>query len=199
MNSYKAHMKKETRQTGFTLVELLVTVVVLLVTLLIGIPSFNRLIEQRQLNDVTQTLISYIYQARSESVARSEIVYLGVEADTVAGENGIAIGVFTDDDCQEASGTDCDCDPTTGGASCDIASIVGGNDVLGAAFRLTEDDDIIQFNPFDSSTSMADYVLSVDDGTPRTEGDACKRITVGYLGQINVTTGHLDALGTTCQ
>ena len=58
------------KQTGFTLIELMVTLVVLGILLGIGIPSFNSVIESNKLRSVTHSLNSATQLARSEALDR---------------------------------------------------------------------------------------------------------------------------------
>lgn len=166
-------------QAGFTLIELLVVIAVLLITFTVAIPNATRMIEQKQLNDVSQSLVSYIYLARSESVARSNQVFLIVNKTA----DGIDIGVSTTSTC----------DPSDNVPVCDIARVSGSDDVTDAFLRTADDDKILQFNPFDSTVTTTSgtwpetFVLSVSG----VEDDPCKTISVFYLGQIRVDTGQL--------
>lgn len=60
--------------SGFTLVELLVTVAIAAILLGVGVPSFIEMIRDSRLGVQYQSLTSALYLARSEAVKRSEIV-----------------------------------------------------------------------------------------------------------------------------
>lgn len=60
--------------SGFTLVELLITVAVIAVVLTIAAPSFRDLIEGRRLRGVSQQITTDIQFARTEAVSRGETV-----------------------------------------------------------------------------------------------------------------------------
>ncbi|WP_024462543.1 GspH/FimT family pseudopilin [Marinimicrobium sp. LS-A18] len=65
-----------TRQPGFTLIELMVTLAVLAIVLGIAIPSFNAMIRNNQSLALGDELISTLNFTRSEAVKRSDIVTL---------------------------------------------------------------------------------------------------------------------------
>ncbi len=84
MNSYKAHMKKETRQTGFTLVELMVTMAVLIITLAVGIPFYNDIVNHNRVIALTNSLTTSVNLAKSEAVGRGNDVFLCANGGTEA-------------------------------------------------------------------------------------------------------------------
>ncbi len=59
---------------GFTLVELLVTVVVLAVVLTLGLPALQRTLERNRVTSDANRLVSALHLARSEAVKRGERV-----------------------------------------------------------------------------------------------------------------------------
>ena len=62
------------RQKGFTLIELMITLVVLVIALSIGVPSFVTWIENNRLNTATRTLAGAFQVARSEAVSRQTVI-----------------------------------------------------------------------------------------------------------------------------
>ncbi len=62
-------MQKETKQTGFTLVELLVTMVVLIITLAVGVPFYQSIVAKNRAIAQTNMLVSAINMAKSEAIA----------------------------------------------------------------------------------------------------------------------------------
>ena len=70
--------RKETMQTkrqkGFTLIELMITLVVLVIALSIGVPSFVTWIKNNRLNTATRTLTGAFQLARSEAVSRQTVI-----------------------------------------------------------------------------------------------------------------------------
>ena len=56
------------KNTGFTLIELMVTLAVLAIIATMAAPSFSRILAKQRLTSNTQELIAIIYQARSQAV-----------------------------------------------------------------------------------------------------------------------------------
>jgi len=57
-------------ETGFSLIELMVTLIVLAIILAIGIPSFQRLFETSRVNRANDEFIAAVNLARSEAITR---------------------------------------------------------------------------------------------------------------------------------
>jgi len=62
-------MKKK-KQSGFTLLELMVVLGMSGALIAIGVPSFNAMITTNQLADITNKLTLSLKQARAEAIAR---------------------------------------------------------------------------------------------------------------------------------
>lgn len=87
-------------QRGFTIIELMVTVVIIAVLLILGVPSFSRTIEQNKLSTQVNDLISTLQYARSESVKTGKRITVCMSDDgTDCGATGYEDGwiVFVDD------------------------------------------------------------------------------------------------------
>ena len=65
-----ARFKK--KNTGFTLIELMITVVLASVVISLGVPSFQALLRNNHLSTATNNFISSINVARSEAIKRRE-------------------------------------------------------------------------------------------------------------------------------
>jgi len=65
---------KRFKQTGFTLVEMLVVVVIVGIVASIAIPSFSATIKNRAISATTNEIISTLQTARSEAIKRSQSV-----------------------------------------------------------------------------------------------------------------------------
>lgn len=86
------------RYTGFTLIELIITVAIAAIVLAIGIPSFKETILQNRLTTYTNQLIGAINLARSEAIKRGVRVTPcpsnGADCEAIGYEKGWI--VFTD-------------------------------------------------------------------------------------------------------
>lgn len=67
-------MRIMNKRSGFTLVELLITLVVAAILLAWGVPSFNRFLERTTLTSETNTWVGVINHARNEAITRGERV-----------------------------------------------------------------------------------------------------------------------------
>ena len=81
------------RTQGFTLIELMVTLIVLAILVAWAIPSFNKLIEKRRLIGVAEAVYEQLVNARAEAVKRSRPIVVEFSAD---GTTSWAFGM-TDD------------------------------------------------------------------------------------------------------
>ena len=61
---------RASRQTGFSLIELMFTVALLSIVLALGVPAFTELIASTKLTSATNTLIGHLQYARAEAVKR---------------------------------------------------------------------------------------------------------------------------------
>lgn len=69
-------MRPGRHQHGFTLVELVLTVVIIGVVVAFGIPSFQSFMQQSRVKSGAQSLFSALVYARSEALKRNEPVYV---------------------------------------------------------------------------------------------------------------------------
>lgn len=70
------------RQTGLTIVELMITLAVLAILLAIAIPSFEGLIASTRVTNATNELLSALAQTRSEAIRRGQRVTICVSANS---------------------------------------------------------------------------------------------------------------------
>ena len=76
------------REKGFTLIELMITLVVLGILLLVAVPNFGSFVAQSRVDAVKEKLISSIGLARSEAIKRGAQVVIcrrNAGANTCAG------------------------------------------------------------------------------------------------------------------
>ncbi len=90
-------------QKGFTLLELIVTLVVAAIVLTVGVPSFQALIRNNRLVTLTNEFIGALHLTRSEAIKRNHRVTLCKSADGVkcADGGGYEQGWMVFDDHQD--------------------------------------------------------------------------------------------------
>ena len=64
------HPSKQNRQSGFTLIELMITLVIASLMLTIGVPSLSNMLQNNRLSSQTNQFIAAINFARSEAIKR---------------------------------------------------------------------------------------------------------------------------------
>ena len=69
------------RRNGFTLVELLITLVIMVGVFSVAIPQYSKSMDSMQLRKSTQEIASYLRNARNASITESKTVVLVVDAD----------------------------------------------------------------------------------------------------------------------
>jgi type IV fimbrial biogenesis protein FimT len=68
-------------QTGFTLLELMFTLLVIAVLATLGVPSMQQMLERNQLKSAARTLMSDLQWMRGEAIRRNRPLHLAVDAD----------------------------------------------------------------------------------------------------------------------
>ena len=103
-------MLQATYQKGFTLIELMVTLVVLAVLLSIGVPSYVEWIRDSRLDTATRSLASALKLARSEAVSQQSVITVGAGMEGDAANWAEGIHMYTDEEpagnTNYAAGTD---------------------------------------------------------------------------------------------
>jgi type II secretion system protein H len=69
------------REKGFTLVELLVTLVIMVAVFSVAIPQYSQSMESLKLRKSTQEIAAYLRQARNASITESRTVVLVVDTE----------------------------------------------------------------------------------------------------------------------
>src|SRR3989338_204818 len=72
-------MSSTTDMRGFTLIELMVTLVLLAILVAIGVPNFSQLINQNRVQAQADELKAFLLYARSEAVSKNGIITLKIE------------------------------------------------------------------------------------------------------------------------
>ncbi len=96
--------KHRKSSTGFTLIEMMVTLAVLFIFFIMAVPSFAGLKQRSAIRGAGDQVLSFWNEARFEAVKRNQLVKVGVRT----GSNGaFCLGAATTTD--EADATTCDC------------------------------------------------------------------------------------------
>ena len=74
--SYASHKKS----SGFSLIELLITLGILIITLTIALPGFREFFDRERLINATEEVYGMLQKARMESMARSDDMYVRFES-----------------------------------------------------------------------------------------------------------------------
>lgn len=138
------------RSRGLTLVELVTTLAIAVAVLAIGVPSFRRAIESRQLDRAVMALFSNLSLARSEAIKRNAPVVLCKSADgrACSGDGGWEQGWITFHD------------PNNNAALDAGEAVIQQADAVGAGVR------------FSGNLQVARYISFSGLGAPRTVGGA---------------------------
>lgn len=178
-------MPKTRASSGFTLVELMVTLAVATILLVLATPSFVDMIDKSRLKGVVDNSVDFIKDARAESVKHNRNVSVAFGGTTTAwcvgakaaGESGVTAG-----DLIPASVTACDCD---GGPS---ACTVGGQQkvIASGANNGVAIDSTAASLQFDGRLGTVDGLTttSATFSSPRRMFDL--KMTITPLGQVSL-------------
>jgi prepilin-type N-terminal cleavage/methylation domain-containing protein len=108
------------RQWGFTLIELMVALAVLVTFALLAVPSFQSLRQRSALRGAGEHMLSFWSQARFEAAKRNSNIKVAVESSTSSG--AFCLGAATTASTSAASG--CDCFTSN---ACDVAQFPADN------------------------------------------------------------------------
>lgn len=85
------------KNTGFTLVEMLVTIAILAIVLFIGVPSFNGMIRNSEMRSNSSDIVVALNYARMEAIKRGSNVHFGQRVG-VTWTGGLVVWVDADND-----------------------------------------------------------------------------------------------------
>lgn len=96
-------MNNHKKNSGFTLIEMMVTVAIVGIFASIALPSFARLIESNRINTATNELVSNLLLARSEALKRRNTVTLCPSTDqqNCSGSSDFSTGWIVFLDCND--------------------------------------------------------------------------------------------------
>ncbi|WP_125076537.1 Tfp pilus assembly protein FimT/FimU [Pseudoxanthomonas sp. SGT-18] len=163
------------RNSGFTLMELMVTLAVLAILLAVGLPSFQGSLRSNRLATTTNELIASMSLARSEAI-----------------RNGRGSGV-----CASADGASCGDDWAAGWLVWQDANGNGNLDAGEAVLRFSQGNakiaasataDVIAFDSRGRRRAANDQSIGLQP-TDCPGGDLRRTVTVNTTGQIKTTKG----------
>lgn len=105
---------------GFTLIELMVTLAVLVIVAMLAIPSFQAVRQRAALRGAADEVLSFWNQARLEAAKRNSMVKVGLNYDSTSNAYCLGARVTTD----PADTSPCDCTvaaPADATTTCDVA------------------------------------------------------------------------------
>jgi len=173
-------LKAVRRQSGFSLIELLIGIVLIAILLATGLPSFSAWLQNRQIRTATDSILNGLQLARAEAVRRNHNV------EFVLGDgSGWRVG------CTPADGTNC---PAS------IQERVAGEGSSNATLTLTETTGTLVFTPFGKVTpatlatgKTAIFALGSSRDTCVADGGSmrCLQVRVSPGGQIRMCDPYL--------
>lgn len=168
-------MQSRQRQTGLTMIELMIVVAIAAILATIAAPSFNDFITDTRLTSTMSQLSGDLNRARSEAIKRNARVFV-----CVRDAAGTSCGTSTDWGngwlvCSDASPVD---------GACDTATAANPNPItvrqaINANFTLTGGAAFIRFNP--NGTTLAADTLQLASGTKS------RTANIAVTGNISVS------------
>ena len=104
------------KQTGVTLIELMVSIAVLAILLALAVPSFTEFRERQALRGAADNFVAAIGLAKQESVKRD--AWVCVDFKPLSATSGVCLGAKTVSSGTAAASDGCDCATTPAG--CDV-------------------------------------------------------------------------------
>ena len=135
------------KSLGFTLIELIVTVVIVGIIFAAGIPGLNALLGNVSINSSADKLVNSLAYARGESVARVDDISVGA-----IGGGRVGWNVYIDDDA--------DCTLDNGEEILRVVDITADN------VSITAGPTCIGFNELGENRANAIVNLTIDSGVP---------------------------------
>ncbi len=174
------------RKSGFTLIELIVTVALVAIVVTIGIPSFQEIIRNNRLTTQTNDLVMALNLARSEAIKRGAVVSV----------------------CKSSNGSQCNPSACSGGAGDSVEwtegwvifvnNAIGGDEkcidageeiiqvhgALSGGFSLNTNSNFtnyISYRPNGDSNNMGTFAICYNDQT-----NIARTVVINSTGRIRI-------------
>jgi type IV fimbrial biogenesis protein FimT len=191
--------KKLSKNLGFTMVEILVTVAIAAVVMGLAIPSFTSTISSNRLTSFTNEFVTSLNFARSEAIKRGFKIV--VERTGAVGWEG-GWRVYLDGDGSNAfndNGVNPLCEPAVGAAipeDCVLRVYNGFTSSYKLRANGTTLPDLISYNSLGMNNVVGSFILCDDsDGNQTAEDNTAKLITINRVGRLRTADA---ASGTSC-
>ena len=173
------------KNTGFTLIELIVTVSIAAIVTSIAVPSFSAMIKSNRVTAATNEVVSALILARSEALKRKNSVSICVSDNQTACTGGSSGNFFSDGwivflDCNpdgsfDAAGVDCDGD----GATDDADQIIKVHDkISGITIAKADDKSWEGYNYAGRSRGTGTFNIAPESGSTQ------KQVIVSLSGRV---------------
>lgn len=158
-------MQATQQNSGFTLVELMVTVAVLAILLTIGIPSFQGTLDKRRLTGAAEQLYADLQYARTEAIKRNARVFVSFTTGT-----NWCYGMATTAACDCTAANSCQLDG--------VNKVVSSQGYRGVSLAETFDGADTHFDPRHGASDNGKATFSSSSGSIE--------VIVGNLGRVRI-------------
>lgn len=123
------------KNSGFTFVELMITIAIAAILLLIGVPSFKEMTSNSNMTSSGNEMVGAFNYARMEAVKRGNTVFLG-QRDGLTWTDGLVVWVDADADSSYDSGEELRFyEAFSSATSVDVSDDDEGNELKSFAFK----------------------------------------------------------------
>jgi len=99
---------RKARSWGFTLVELMITIVVTAIALALAVPSWENLVQKRQVTSAAEEIASFVMHAQSQAIKSNQQVTVTVKRN--ADGTSWCVGAMDEEARDDNGGDPCECD-----------------------------------------------------------------------------------------
>ncbi|WP_417361403.1 GspH/FimT family pseudopilin [Gallaecimonas pentaromativorans] len=179
-------MKHADRQPGFTLLELLITIVLLGILASIAVPSFKSVIKQRQLAQAAETLRTQLLLGKSEAIRLNKDLRFFLSAHSTSADAPWCAGVTS---ASINDGDDCDCAFFLGNAVSSGQCTLDGStaravlppDLKGVKVYASPSDNLFVLNARNRGAEAGNICVVEDD-----DASQGRCITISSFGKIAI-------------